>query len=142
MPYPFIQGKGRLVKLGAGGNAQADWRAPLQLARKPIPSYTDSSPKVPKERIGGSYMTLTLELPAELEKELAAAAQQAGLSLAEYSLQLLAMHSRSEAGVTTGADLVAYWQSRGLIGMRLDIQDSQAHAQEVRSKAGHRLTEA
>ena len=73
-------------------------------------------------------MTLVLELPAELEKELTAAAQDAGLSLTEYSLHLLAMRSRSEAGVRTGADLVAYWRSLGLIGMRPDIRGSQEHA--------------
>ena len=83
-------------------------------------------------------MTLTLDLPAELEKQLTAAAQEAGMSLAEYSLQLLAMRSRSELGVTTGADLVAYWRSLGLIGMRSDIQDSQVYAREIRHKAEHR----
>ena len=87
-------------------------------------------------------MTLTIELPAELEKELTAAAEQAGLSLAEYSLQLLAMRSLPDADVTTGSELVAYWQRLDLIGMRLDIPDSQEHAREIRSKAEHRRAEA
>ena len=68
-------------------------------------------------------MTLILELPAALEKELTAAAQEAGLSLAEYSLQLLAKHALPDAPITTGAELVAYWQRLGLIGSRPDILD-------------------
>lgn len=87
-------------------------------------------------------MTLTIELPAELEKELAAAAQQAGLSLAEYSLQLLAMRSLPDAEVTTGADLVAYWRRLDLIGTRPDIQDSQEHARQIRHRAEYRQTGA
>lgn len=85
-------------------------------------------------------MTLMLELPDELEKELTAAAQQAGLSLAEYSLQLLAMRSLPDAEVTTGADLVAYWRRLDLIGTRPDIHDSQEHARTIRRKAEHRQT--
>lgn len=87
-------------------------------------------------------MTLILELPAALEKELTAAAQEAGLSLAEYSLQLLAMRSLPDATIATGADLVAYWQRLGLIGSRPDIRNSREHARAIRHRAEHRQTEA
>jgi hypothetical protein len=35
----------------------------------------------------------------------------------------------------TGAELVAYWQSEGLIGTRPDIADSQAYARGIRRQA-------
>jgi hypothetical protein len=83
-------------------------------------------------------MPLILELSTELERELTVAAQKAGLSLAEYSLQLLAMRALPDTTVTTGADLVAYWQRLGLIGSRTEILDSQTHARQIRNKAEHR----
>lgn len=82
-------------------------------------------------------MPLILELPTELERELTVAAQEAGLSLAEYSLQLLAMRALPDTTVTTGADLVAYWQRLGLIGSRTEILDSQMHARQIRNRAEH-----
>lgn len=85
-------------------------------------------------------MTLMLELPVELEKELAAAAQEAGISLADYTLRLLAMRSSSEAEVKTGADLVAYWRKLDLIGTRGDLHDSQEHARQIRRRAEQRQT--
>ena len=87
-------------------------------------------------------MTLTLELPAELEKELAAAAQQVGMSLADYSLHLLATYSSPSTELKNGAELVAYWRKLGLIGSRMDIQDSQEHARQIRAKAEHRRTDS
>jgi hypothetical protein len=42
----------------------------------------------------------------------------------------------------TGAELVAYWQSEGVINSQPDIIDSQAHARSIRHEAetrpGHR----
>ena len=85
-------------------------------------------------------MTLTLELPVELEKELAAAAKEAGMSLADYSLHLLALHSSPSTQVSNGADLVAYWRKLGLLGTRIDIRDSQEHARHIRYSVEHRHT--
>jgi hypothetical protein len=82
-------------------------------------------------------MTLTIELPAELEKELAAAANEAGMTLAEYTLQLLEMGLAPGARVGSGAQLVAYWRKLNLIGTRAGIDDSQAHARRLREAAEH-----
>jgi hypothetical protein len=83
-------------------------------------------------------MTITLELPQELESELAAEAAQLGLSLAEYALRILATGRAPRNPPKTGSELVAYWQSEGLIGTRPDITDSQQHAREVRQQAEKR----
>lgn len=83
-------------------------------------------------------LTLTLDLPTELAKELAAAAKEAGMTLAEYSLHLLAMRSIPGVQLSSGADVVAYWRRLGLLGMRSDSRDSQEHARQLREKAEHR----
>ncbi len=80
-------------------------------------------------------MTLTLDLPQELESELSAEAAQLGLELPEYVLRLLTTGRSQAAGLRNGAELVAYWQSEGIIGGRSDIADSQAHARELRRQA-------
>lgn len=82
-----------------------------------------------------------LDLPQELESELATEATQLGLSLTEYVLRLLSERSLVGQLPTTGAELAAYWQREGVIGTRLDITDSQAHARQIRHKAERRLRE-
>ena len=86
-------------------------------------------------------MSITLDLPQELESELATEAAQLGLPLSEYVLRLLSMRSLVGQVPTTGADLVAYWQREGVIGMRSDIVDSQVHARQIRHKAERRIRE-
>ncbi len=86
-------------------------------------------------------MSITLDLPQELENELATEATQMGLSLAEYVLRLLSTRSVVGPLPTTGAELVAYWQREGVIGMRPDITDSQAHARQIRHHAESRRRE-
>ena len=54
-------------------------------------------------------MTLVLELPAELETELAAEAARLGLPLEEYALRLLATGGPACPKPGSGAELVAYW---------------------------------
>lgn len=83
-------------------------------------------------------MTLTLELPAELEAELSAEAARLGLTLPEYALRVLASTGQPGAQPSTGADIVAYWQALGLLGTRPDIADSQRHARHLRRQAEHR----
>lgn len=83
-------------------------------------------------------MTLTLELPQELEHELVGEANQVGLSLAEYTLRLLLLRPLLATPPQSGADLVAYWQNAGLLGMRSDIPDSQQHARQLRARAEQR----
>jgi len=82
-----------------------------------------------------------LDLPQELESELAIEATQLGLSLTEYVLRLLSTRSIVGQLPNTGAELVAYWQREGVIGARPDITDSQAHARQIRHKAERRLQE-
>ena len=53
-------------------------------------------------------MTLTIELPGDLERELAAEAERLGLSLDEYALRVLLTRSAGAAPPRTGAELVAF----------------------------------
>lgn len=86
-------------------------------------------------------MSITLDLPQELESELATEATQLGLSLAEYVLRLLSTRSLAGSVPTTGAELVAYWQREGVVGTRPDIIDSQTHARQIRQQAERRRWE-
>ena len=86
-------------------------------------------------------MSIVLDLPQELENELATEATHLGVSLTEYVLRLLSTRSLVGQLPTTGAELVAYWQREGVIGTRLDITDSQAHARQIRHQAERRLRE-
>ena len=83
-------------------------------------------------------MSITLDLPEELENELSAEAAQAGLSLQEYVLRVLSTGLIIGKRPQTGAELVDYWQKEGLIGARPDITDSQAHARQIRERAEQR----
>lgn len=82
-------------------------------------------------------MTITLNLPPKLADELTTEAARLGLSLSEYALRLLAT-GQERSKPQTGAELVAYWQSEGLVGTRPDITDSQAYAREIRRQAEKR----
>lgn len=83
-------------------------------------------------------MTITLDLPQELEQELCAEAGKISLSLPEYILQLLAVRKSFENLPRSGAELVSYWQSEGLINSRPEIKDSQEYARQIRYVAEHR----
>ena len=80
-------------------------------------------------------MTLMLELPPELESELAAEAARLNLSLQEYALRVLATGRETPEQPRTGAELVAYWEQCGAIGSRPDIVNGQEHARELRQQA-------
>ena len=84
-------------------------------------------------------MSIRLNLPKELERELTTEATQMGVSLAEYVLRLLSTRSSAEAAPTTGAELVAYWQREGLLGTRSHTTDSQALARQLRHKVEKRI---
>jgi hypothetical protein len=91
-----------------------------------------------KVRRKGASMSLVLNLPQELESELTIEAQRLGLSLADYVLRLLSEAREVRPPIKTGADLVQYWESEGLVGTRPDISDSQAHARRLREQAERR----
>ncbi len=85
-------------------------------------------------------MSLTLNLPEKLERELSEKAAQLGIPLSEYVASLLTVKSESTSkDVKTGADLVAYWAQEKLIGTRPDIQDSRNYARKLRVQAEKRL---
>jgi hypothetical protein len=83
-------------------------------------------------------MSITLDLPQELESELSAEAAQLGISLPEYVLRLLSTGFVIGKKPQTGAELVQYWQDEGLTGTRPDIADSQAHARQIRQRTERR----
>jgi hypothetical protein len=83
-------------------------------------------------------MSLVLDLPADLETELAAEAARFGLPLSEYVLRLLAGGRTMNPAPRTGAELLAYWQGESLIGTRPEIVDSPAHARALREQAQRR----
>lgn len=83
-------------------------------------------------------MTITLVLPSELEYELTKEASQLNLPLAEYILRVISSRSFLQNPPKTGVELVAYWESVGVVGSRPDITDSQEHARRLRDQAEHR----
>lgn len=83
-------------------------------------------------------MSLVLDLPAELETELASEAARLGLPLPEYVLRLLAGGRTSSNAPRNGVELLAYWHAEGLVGTRSDNADSSAHARTLREQAQQR----
>ena len=83
-------------------------------------------------------MTLRIELPDDLETELSTEAESLGISLSEYTLQLLRERHPAGEAPRTGADLVSYWRRENLIGTRPDIADSSVHARRLRKEAERR----
>lgn len=86
-------------------------------------------------------MTLIIDLPQDLERELATEAAKLGLPLSEYALRLLYSRQYTENAPQTGSELVAYWQKAELIGSRKEIEDSRAYARQLRAEAETRTRE-
>ncbi|MBH8567168.1 hypothetical protein I8748_34320 [Nostoc sp. CENA67] len=80
-------------------------------------------------------MSINLDLPPELENQLCNEASQLNLTLSEYILRILSIRQVIGNPPKTGAELVAYWQSEGVINSRPDITDSQAYARKLRHEA-------
>jgi hypothetical protein len=80
-------------------------------------------------------MSINLDLPTELESQLVSEASQLNLPLSEYILQVLLIRQVLINPPKTGAELVAYWQSTGVINSRPDIVDSQIYARNLRHNA-------
>ena len=77
-------------------------------------------------------MSINLDLPPELENQLFTEASRLNLPLSEYILRILSVRQVLANPPKTGAELVAYWQSEGVINSRPDITDSQAYARKLR----------
>jgi hypothetical protein len=86
-------------------------------------------------------VSINLDLPPELENQLFTEASQLNLPLSEYILRILSVRQVLANPPKTGAELVAYWQSEGVINSRPDITDSQAHARKLRHEAQTRERE-
>ncbi|MEL6606346.1 MAG: hypothetical protein AAFP20_24380 [Cyanobacteria bacterium J06614_10] len=80
-------------------------------------------------------MSISLDLPSYLETELATEASNLNLPLSEYILQILSSRSSAQNPPKTGADLLKYWESVGVIGSRSDIENSQQYARDLRNEA-------
>ncbi len=80
-------------------------------------------------------MSILLDLPVELERELSTEAERLNLPLSDYILRVLSIKPLLTNPPKTGAELVAYWQREGVIHSRSDIIDSQAHARQLRHEA-------
>jgi hypothetical protein len=83
-------------------------------------------------------MSMVVDLPPQLEKELAAEAANLGLSLPEYVVRVLSTGRLPGLSPCSGAELLTYWQREGLLGARADIADSQEHARDLRRRAQER----
>lgn len=77
-------------------------------------------------------MNISLDLPSELENELSTEASHLKLPLAEYILRVLSFRPFLQNPPKTGLELIAYWESVGVISSRPDITDSQEHARKLR----------
>jgi len=68
-------------------------------------------------------MSIMLDVPIELEQELADEAEHLGLPLSEYALRLLISNRPVQSMPTTGAELVDYWMAEGVLDSRVDIEE-------------------
>lgn len=66
-------------------------------------------------------MNISLDLPSELENELSTEASHLKLPLSEYILRVLSFRPFLQNPPKTGPELVAYWESVGVIGSPPDI---------------------
>ena len=83
-------------------------------------------------------MSLSLDLPSDLENALAAEANRLQLPLPEYAVRLLALNRPLEPKPLTVKEVIAYWHEHGLIGTRPDIADAPEHARALRAQAERR----
>jgi len=79
-------------------------------------------------------MSISLDLPTQLESELSTEASRLNLPLSDYIFRVLSVRQVLSNPPKNGTELVAYWQSEGVINSRPDIIDSQVHARHLRQK--------
>src|SRR5437879_1465508 len=88
-------------------------------------------------------MTLTLDLPPDMEALLQAEAARRGVPVQEYALEALGLGIRTDAADTgeeitlprTGAEALAYWKREGVLGLFGDRPDTPEFARELRRQA-------
>ena len=86
-------------------------------------------------------MSITIDLPVAVEEKLRAEAARLEISVSEYALRVLSGEPAAAERPANGAELVAYWQSEGVIGTRPDITASQEYARQLRQAAETRCAE-
>ncbi len=79
-------------------------------------------------------MTLTIDLPPELETELKAEADRLHMPLAEYVVFAIDFGRPPNPMPRNGAEMVAYWEREGLLGTRTDIKDPVECVRNMRDK--------
>lgn len=84
-------------------------------------------------------MNLTLDLPVELENELAADASRLGISLNEYVLQRLSTRRPEMPRLMTGAEILDFWEREGVLGSRSDVIDVEAYSRALREESQRRV---
>ena len=86
-------------------------------------------------------MTITLNVPIDMEMRLEEEAAKCEQPVEDYALSLIERNLPKPSSVPelkTGADVVAYWKANGLIGDwadHEDIGDSVEYARELRRQA-------
>ncbi|AFZ56667.1 hypothetical protein H6G54_00210 [Anabaena cylindrica FACHB-243] len=80
-------------------------------------------------------MSINLNLPPELEKELHTEASQLNVPLSEYILRILFTRKVADNLPKTGSELVEYWENEGVINSLFNITNSQAYSRELRHQA-------
>ena len=86
----------------------------------------------------GPIMPQTVELPDELADALTDEASRLGLSLPDYTVRLLSRSRPFATSIRRGADLIAFWNAEGLVGIRPDLEDSEVEARRLRELAQRR----
>ena len=89
-------------------------------------------------------MSIVVNLPADLEKTIAAEAAKAGMTVSDYVAGRLAQGittngSHGSKRRLTGPELVQRWKELGLIGYRSDITDPEAHSRRLREAAQRQI---
>ena len=88
-------------------------------------------------------MSIVVNLPADLEKTIAAEAAKAGMTVSDYVAGRLAQGASANGSHESkrrrsGPELVQRWKELGLIGYRTDITDPEAHSRRLREAAQRR----
>jgi hypothetical protein len=86
-------------------------------------------------------MTMTLDLPPDLEARLTAEAARRGVSPEECLLEVLDTAVPREPHPLTPAEMVQQWEREGVIGIwadRTDLPESPEYARQLRHRAEQR----
>jgi hypothetical protein len=89
-------------------------------------------------------MTLTLDLPPDLEARVKSEAARRGMSPADCVLEVLGAAMPDVPMPATPAELVDHWEQEGVLGIwadRTDIPDCPEYARQLRRQAEQRTAD-